>query len=209
MIGLAASVAIGVIGALFGVGLFRASSAARRLATKGRMILAAVCGLAMSSACVLLGPDASGGGSLLIRKLLFDNTGEMDKIGWPLAIWRVLGVFVTYLSGCAGGIFAPSLAAGAAMGAVLGNWFSFDNHNLIVVLGMIAFLAGATRSPFTSFILVFEMTDRQAAVMPMMAAALFANMAAKLVDIESFYERARDALLEHDAPRTLESVAIK
>ena len=60
---------------------------------------------------------------------------------------------------------------------------------------MIAFLTGATRSPFTSFILVFEMTDRQAAVVPMMAAALLANIAAKFVESESFYEKSRDQIL--------------
>jgi len=46
-----------------------------------------------------------------------------------------------------------------------------------------------------SFILVFEMTDRQAAVVPMMAAALLANIAAKFVENESFYEKSRDQIL--------------
>jgi H+/Cl- antiporter ClcA len=197
VIALAASLGIGVLGALFGVVLFRILPFVQGLKTLERLFLAAAIGVIMSSVCVLLGPGASGGGSLLIRKLLFGTSTEVAQVGWALAAWRTIGLVLTYLSGCAGGIFAPSLAAGAAVGAVLSQAFALENHNLIIVLSMIAFLTGATRSPFTCFILVFEMTDRQAAVMPMMAAALLANMAAKLVDAESFYERVRDKLLEH------------
>jgi H+/Cl- antiporter ClcA len=120
-------------------------------------------------------------------------------VSWPLALWRTIGMTLTYVTGCAGGIFAPSLAAGASLSAVLAQLFAFENHNLIIVLGMIAFLSGATRSPFTSFILVFEMTDRQAAVVPMMAAALLANVAARIIDEKSFYERSRDLLLAASA----------
>src|SRR5262249_8810225 len=114
----------------------------------------------------------------------------------PLAIWRVVGVLVTYASGCAGGIFAPSLAAGAALGARVAVWTNADNPSLVVVLGMIAFLTGATRSPFTAFTLVFEMTDRQAAIVPMLGAAAVANVVARLVDEKSFYERRRDKMME-------------
>jgi H+/Cl- antiporter ClcA len=201
--GLAASSCIGILGALFGVALYRAMTVVKAFSLYRRLALAGGIGLVMSIACVALGPDASGGGSLLIRKLLFGNAAEVSKLGWTLTIWRVVGMTLTYISGCAGGIFAPSLAAGAAIGAMLANTLAFDNHGLIIVLGMISFLTGATRSPFTCFILVFEMTDRQAAVMPMMAAALIANVAARLVDVESFYERARDVILgRHPADAT-------
>lgn len=193
--GLTASLAIGMLGALFGSSLFRATNAVQRLNSRQRILLAAGVGIAMSVTCVVLGPDASGGGSLLIRKLLFGGVKDVAQVDWPLAIWRTLGVIVTYLSGCAGGIFAPSLAAGAAIGALIANSFMVDNHSLVIVLAMIAFLTGVTRSPFTCFILVFEMTDRQGAVIPMMAAALVANMTARLIENESFYEKTRDQIL--------------
>lgn len=195
MIGLGASVGIGMIGAYFGKKLFTVTAAAKKLGMRGRILLAGGVGLAMSGACVMLGSDASGGGSLLIRKLLFGSATEVAQVGWLLAIWRVAGVLLTYVSGCAGGIFAPSLAAGAALGAMAAHLFSFDNHSLIIVLGMIGFLTGVTRSPFTSFILVFEMTDRQGAVIPMMAAALLANVFSRMIDHESFYEKTKEVLL--------------
>lgn len=195
MIGLTASAGIGILGALFGVVLFKAMTWTRSLNTKRKLALAAAVGAAMSLACLLIGPDASGSGTLLIRKLLFGTAKEAAEVGWALALWRMVGMTLTYISGCAGGIFAPSLGAGAAIGAVLASTITVGNHSLIIVLGMIAFLTGATRSPFTCFILVFEMTDRQAAVMPMMASALIASIAAKLVDRESFYEKTKNVIL--------------
>ncbi|MBC7658539.1 MAG: chloride channel protein [Chitinophagaceae bacterium] len=194
-IGLAAAASIGIIGALFGKYLYVLAQKVRTATNLQRLFLAAIVGLLVSSACVFLGTDASGGGSLLIQKLLFSNIQQPNHGNIILAVWRILGLAATYLSGCAGGIFAPSLAAGASLGAVLANALNFDNQNLMIVMAMIAFLTGATRSPFTSFILVFEMTDRQAAIMPMMTAALLAYVAAKIVDQHSFYEKMRDRLL--------------
>jgi H+/Cl- antiporter ClcA len=61
----------------------------------------------------------------------------------------------------------------------------------MVTLGMIGFLTGVTRTPFTSFILVLEMTDRHSAIFPMMLVALAANWSAWLTDSESFYEHVK------------------
>ncbi|RYZ82722.1 MAG: chloride channel protein, partial [Proteobacteria bacterium] len=160
MWGLLVATAIGILGAGFGKGLYRIAQWVKRFSDLHRLIIAGCVGLIVSAVCIGLGTDASAGGSLLIQKLLFTTGQTSHDISWALAVWRVLGVAVTYISGCAGGIFAPSLAAGAALGAAFAQAFSFDNQNLIIVLAMIAFLTGATRSPFTSFILVFEMTDR-------------------------------------------------
>ena len=200
--GLLMALGIGVTGALFGKSLFGIAQRTKKLSDRHRLFLAAAVGLIVSAVCIALGSNASGGGSHLIQKLLFTNGNAAPEISWWLAIWRVVGIAVTYLSGCAGGIFAPSLSAGAALGAALANAFSFDNQNLMIVMAMIAFLTGATRSPFTSFILVFEMTDRQAAVVPMLASALLAYGAAKLIDNHSFYEKMRDAILQKKAEPT-------
>jgi H+/Cl- antiporter ClcA len=192
--GLVAAAVIGIAGAFFGRALFAAMRRVNSWPLGKRLALAALVGVVVSLACLAVGPDAGGGGSILIRKLLFEG----KSMTWALAAWRMAGVFIAYLSGCAGGIFAPSLAAGAALGAKVAEVIGSDNPHLIIVIGMIAYLTGATRSPFTSFILVFEMTDRQAAVMPMLAAALVANAAGRLVDEHSFYEKTCQGLLARD-----------
>jgi H+/Cl- antiporter ClcA len=104
-----------------------------------------------------------------------------------LVLARYFGTMISYLSGAAGGIFSPSLAIGAAVGAWFTQIFHTQHPNLMVLLGMIGFLTGVTRTPFTSFILVLEMTDRHSAIFPMMLVALVAQWMAHLTDQDSFY----------------------
>ncbi len=91
----------------------------------------------------------------------------------------------------AAGIFAPALSAGAAIGGFIAQWFepSRGQFNLLVLAGMTAFLTGVTRSPFTSAILVLEMTDRHSAIFQLMYAAMMGYLIAFAFDRKSYYER--------------------
>ena len=53
---------------------------------------------------------------------------------------------------------------------------------------MIAFMAGVTHSPFTSFILVLEMTNAQSSVFPMMLASIVGYTASRSFSRKSLYE---------------------
>lgn len=54
---------------------------------------------------------------------------------------------------------------------------------------MVAFLTGVTRSPFTSAILVLEMTDRHNVIFHLMMAGMIASLVSLLVDRHSLYDR--------------------
>lgn len=149
-------------------------------------LLAAACGLMMALLAVLFDPRSLGPGRETILELLFTSSAGFD---WKLIAVRFVGPLLSYLSGAAGGIFAPSLAAGASIGHGLASLVSAPQENLFTLLGMIAFLTGVTRAPFTSFVLVLEMTDRHSAIFPMMLSAWMAMAAVKLLGgHESFYE---------------------
>jgi H+/Cl- antiporter ClcA len=60
---------------------------------------------------------------------------------------------------------------------------------------MTAFLTGVTRSPFTSAILVLEMTDRHSAIFQLMYAAMVGYLVAYTIDRKSYYERMKLRLL--------------
>lgn len=180
-------------GSLFGRELFRASQRLSKISLNGRVACAAIIGLLVSATVVWIGPHAVGGGADLIKDLLFTTNKDPDA---KLVGWRLFGPFVSYLGAGAGGIFAPALAAGAALGAKMASLVNGANVNLAVVIGMISFLTGVTKSPLTSFILIFEMTDRQSAIIPMMFAALCSSGLAHLVEPESFYEKMRNLILE-------------
>jgi H+/Cl- antiporter ClcA len=118
--------------------------------------------------------------------LLFNADSSLP---WHTFPSRFMGTIITYISGGAGGVFAPSLAIGASLGDAIVSIFSIPEFkNLIIIVCMIGFMSGVTHAPFTSFILVLEMTDRHTAVFPMMLAAVIALAVSRSFDRKSLYE---------------------
>ena len=66
----------------------------------------------------------------------------------------------------------------------------------MMLTGMVAFLTGVSRSPFTSAILVLEMTDRHSVIFQLMYAAMVANLMATLIDKKPYYERMKERMLK-------------
>ena len=86
-----------------------------------------------------------------------------------------------------GGIFAPSLAVGAGIGANIASLFHETPLAPIMLLGMVAYFAGVVQAPITAFVIVTEMTDNHAMVVPLMMASLIAYGTSKLVCEEGLY----------------------
>jgi H+/Cl- antiporter ClcA len=146
-----------------------------------------LCSLVLSSIIFFVTEQAMGSGKEIMTTALFTDDKDVD---WYLPISRIVGPISSFTTGASGGIFAPSLSAGASIGALFSGWFGLNeaNTNLLIVAGMVAFLTGITRSPFTSAILVLEMTDRHSLIFHLMAAGMFANIIARTIDHRSFYE---------------------
>lgn len=132
------------------------------------------------------GNQSIGSGRHLISDLLFNENFVMNWYSFPS---RFFGTILSYISGGAGGIFAPSLAIGASLGESIVMIVKIPEiQNLIIVVGMIGFMSGVTHSPFTSFILVMEMTSAQTAIFPMMLAAIIGYVISKSLRRKSLYE---------------------
>lgn len=118
--------------------------------------------------------------------LLFTNNKHG---GWQLPLIRTIGPILSFTTGAAGGIFAPSLSAGAAMGSLVAQLFALSgaNANLLILAGMVAFLTGVTKSPFTSAILVLEMTDRHNVIFHLMLAGMIGSLISTMIDKQSLY----------------------
>lgn len=186
----------GIWGALFGrlvhtLSLWRAAKMNTNF-KKG--LLAILMGICIALIFTFVDHRSIGGGRDVVLGLLFDKSAEGDL---KLAIVRFLAPILSYISGVAGGIFAPSLAAGGSMAHFLAHLMEIPNSNLMVLVGMISFLTGVTRLPFTSFVLVLEMTDRHSALFPMMTAAVVANGVARLIDDKTVYEHMKPLFLKH------------
>lgn len=185
--------AAGLVGALWARALFSVFQFRARLESiRAQAGFAFAAGLAFAALVLFTGRATLGSGRGVIEDLLFR---EASPASAAVVFGRLAGSFVSFSAGGAGGIFAPALASGAALASALSPAFAPMEPRLLIVLGMVAFLTGVTRTPFTSFVLVLEMTDRHSALFPMMIAAMSAYAASHLVDHESFYERVRSAIV--------------
>lgn len=159
-----------------------------------KVIYVAICGLIIASLAILIDSRTFGSGKEIMTSILFTNQKHLE---WYVPILRVTGSIVSFSIGSSGGIFAPSLSAGASIGAVFAGWFHLSNNetNLIILCGMTGFLTSITRSPFTSSILVLEMTNSHNVIFYIMLTALFSNLVATVISRHSFYDHLKDQYL--------------
>lgn len=136
-----------------------------------RLKFAAITGLCVAAIAVFVNSGSIGGGVSVIEDLLFHNV----RSTWSLVAARFFGTAISHLSGCAGGFLAPSLALGATIGSQLATMTGYSNHNLLVLVGMSAFLSANLRAPFTAWVIVLEMTDRHGAIFPLMVASIVSH----------------------------------
>lgn len=146
-----------------------------------------LCGMAIAVLGVFVDQRIFGSGKEIMATLLFTN----DKyLQWYVPLLKIGGSILSFSTGASGGVFAPSLSVGACIGAVISGWLhlSGTETNLVILCGMVGFLTGVTRSPFTSSILVIEMTSDHGIIFFLMLTALLANLISRLVSKHSFYE---------------------
>ena len=147
-----------------------------------------VAGLIMASIAYFLHHGILGSGKALMVQTLFTDDKDLP---FYMPVLRFLGPLLSFSTGAAGGIFAPSLSLGASIGSAVATIFHLagGNANILILCGMAAALTGITRSPFTASILVLEMTGSQSIIFYIMLAALVANIFSKAISKHSFYER--------------------
>lgn len=151
--------------------------------------------LVMAAVAFFLDKGILGSGKELMTSTLFSS----DKhTAWYMPILRITGPILSFTTGAAGGVFAPSLSAGASIGSVLSGWFELSSAdtNLVILAGMVGFLTGVTRSPFTSAILVLEMTDRHNVIFHLMLAGMVASVISLIVDKHSFYDHLKTQYIQ-------------
>lgn len=147
-----------------------------------------LCGLAIATVAVFIDVKIFGSGKSLMVTSLFTDDKYM---AWYVPLLRMGGSMLSFSTGAAGGIFAPSLSAGASIGSVVASIFELPPTatNLMILCGMTGFLTSITRSPFTSSIIVLEMTDSHSVIFYIMLTALLANLVASAISRHSFYDR--------------------
>jgi len=183
---------VAIITGLFGSGMSKGILALMKWKSKldlpyKHIIYILCCALVMAGLAYFIDFGVLGSGKDVMQRTLFTS----DKYSvWYTPLLKMLGPMLSFSTGAAGGVFAPALGAGASIGSLVSGWFhlSETNTNLLILAGMCGFLTGVTRSPFTSAILVLEMTDRNNVIFHLILAGMVASLAAMLVDKHSFYD---------------------
>lgn len=190
-------VVCGVLGGLLG-GLFSTVLiwGSRRLAPhmhRNAVFIALCCGLVIAVVGMLSGGLTFGTGYHEAR-LVVEGNGPLPG---SYTLLKMLATVASYLSGIPGGIFAPSLATGAGLGSILGDWMPFVPAGAIVILGMVGYFTGVVQTPITASVIVMEMTDNAQLILPLLATAFLAYATSHLVCPQPIYR----ALAEDFMPR--------
>jgi CIC family chloride channel protein len=122
------------------------------------------------------------------------NGNMAFKMMLLLVVLKLIAVTTSYASGNAGGIFGPALFIGAMLGGTVGtvahHWFPAYTAmpGAYALVGMGAAFAGIVRAPMTSVLMIFEMTQDYAVIVPLMIANLVSLFIASRLQHEPIYE---------------------
>jgi CIC family chloride channel protein len=169
----ALGVAGGLISLLFSKILLSLRALVSRLPARSRILQPAVGGLIIGMILVF-NPAVMGVGYEYVDQAL--NGGLLLKTMVLLCFLKLGATIVSYVSGNAGGIFAPSLYIGAMAGGAAGLIvrhvapFPTADPGAYALVGMGTLFAGIIRAPMTSVFMIFEITQDYQILVPLMLA---------------------------------------
>jgi CIC family chloride channel protein len=149
-------------------------------------------------ATLLLVPEIKGVGYEYVDQAL--NGDLILQTMLILCVVKLAATVVSYCSGNAGGIFAPSLYIGAMAGGAVGLLvnrvapFPTGDPGAYALVGMGTLFAGIIRAPMTSVFMIFEITQDYQILVPLMVANLLSFAISKRYQPVPVY----DALLQQD-----------
>ena len=197
---------LGVVGAVASIAFVFGIGAARRLFKRLTLVprpLRPVLGMALVGVLGLYAPYALGRGYGTINLLLSGQLHLPARLGLPheftillllvLALAKLLATALTSGSGGSGGLFTPSLAFGALVGAAYGysvHWLwphIASPYGAYAAVGMVAVMAGTSHAPISAILILFEFTGNYDLILPVMLAAIIASLLAKRLRRYSIY----------------------
>ena len=192
---------LGIVGGLISLAFCKSLLALRlsfRRLPKWTVMLQPAMGGVVIGATLLFFPEIKGVGYDYVDQAL--NGGLVLRTMALLCVVKLGATVVSYCSGNAGGIFAPSLYIGAMAGGVVGMAvnsvapFPTGEPGAYALVGMGALFAGIIRAPLTSVFMIFEITQDYQILVPLMVANLLSFAISRRYQPIPIYE----ALLHQD-----------
>jgi CIC family chloride channel protein len=163
----------GIVSLMFCKGLLALRALFLRMPESTRIIQPAIGGVAIG-ALLIATPAIMGVGYEYVDQAL--NGGLLLRTMVVLCFLKLAATIISYASGNAGGIFAPSLYIGAMAGGAAGIIvnrvapFPTGDPGAYALVGMGTLFAGIVRAPMTSVFMIFEITQDYQILVPLMVA---------------------------------------
>ena len=184
---------LGLVAGLAGPWFLRGLRASERLfaLTKLPPYARLALGGAIVGALAIRYPEVCGNGSSVVNALL------RHEYLWRTVVailgFKLLATAATFGSGAVGGVFTPTLFAGASLGYLFGGvvhvlWPGAPPVvTVFVLVGMGALLSATTHAPIMAIIMLWEMTHDYDIILPLMLACVIAHYTASAVEPASIY----------------------
>ena len=137
-------------------------------------------------------PEVWGNGYSVVNSILHSQWTWTALV--VVLICKLIATAATVGSGAVGGVFTPTLFVGATLGSLFGLaahaiWPQGTSGAFAyAMVGMGAFLAGATQAPLMAILMIFEMTLSYQVVLPLMLSCVVAYFVARAIGKTSMYE---------------------
>jgi len=183
-------VASGLLGAVFNEAIIKSIKTHDKIFKDRFVLRIALAGLLCGLVIGCMPPDFRDFAG--IKQLIFAHRS------WRFAavalVANLVLTVVAYGSGAPGGLFAPSLNIGAALGALIGMLEmtmlgSASSNSTLALAGMGAFFAAVARVPITATVVVFEITADFNLLLPLMISSITAFFVAEKFSPGSLYDR--------------------
>jgi CIC family chloride channel protein len=137
--------------------------------------------------------DVLGSGHHVINELLKSNEFTLNHLA-VLFLLKFIFIALCYSTGLSGGIFMPSLLMGALVGGMLGllgkEYFDLQTQvGAFALVGMGAFFSSVIRTPITSILMIFELTQDYRIMLPLMIANMTSYYISSRIMKNSIYEQ--------------------
>ncbi|MDF1683416.1 MAG: H(+)/Cl(-) exchange transporter ClcA [Legionellaceae bacterium] len=196
---------VGFIGIIFNRTLMAVLNGMDRQTFRTRVVY--VAGVAVTVGLLTsMWPNAVGGGYHIIAQSLTLTPGI--KMLLALLVVRFVMTMLCYGTGVPGGIFAPMLALGTLLGLTVAIAFEYFlpgvaiHPGMLAVAGMGALFSAAVRAPITGIVLVVEMTQNYALILPLMIACLTATTVVQLAGVPPIYTQLLRRTLTNNKQQT-------
>ncbi|MCP4545054.1 MAG: CBS domain-containing protein [bacterium] len=161
-----------------------------RLKAVPEFIKPVIGGLGIGALGIML-PEVMGVGYDTITMALHGDATL--KLLLVVLLLKILATTFTLGSGGSGGVFAPSLFMGAALGGAIGHVagmiapFPMASPGAYAVVGMGAVVAASTHAPITAILIIFELTGDYGVIPGLMVSCILGTLLAQKIRRENIY----------------------